>query len=197
MGSTRDARRLTVKRTRDGHRVPQVRMRPMAPGRRPVVLLLVVVLLAGAGFLLAPTLAPLAREGVDRLARAGVPGALAFIAAFVVASLLFLPAALLGIAAGAAYGVWLGSALSLVGGTLGAMASFLVARRWARRPLEAWAARSARMRALDAAFRTDGLRTAFLLRLSPLIPFNLLNYALGATALRARDATIACLAMIP
>src|SRR5262245_34543419 len=148
----------------------------MSQGRRLLVVAIAVAALAAAGAVAGPSLLPVARAGVERLSDAGVVGAVALLLAFVLASLLLVPGTIVGLAAGAAYGVPLGSALALAGATLGAMATFFVARRWARRPVAAWAARHPRLRALDEAFRSDGLRTAFLLRLSPLVPFNLLNY---------------------
>jgi uncharacterized membrane protein YdjX (TVP38/TMEM64 family) len=51
--------------------------------------------------------------------------------------------------------------------------------------------------AIDRAVSEEGLKIVFLLRLTPAVPFNLLNYALGLTRVRFVDYLIASVGMIP
>ena len=81
--------------------------------------------------------------------------------------------------------------------TLGAAAAFLVARHAARAVVERRLATSPRFAALDRAIAAEGRKIVFLLRLSPLFPFNLLNYALGVTRVRFADYLVASVGMIP
>src|SRR5204862_3899665 len=59
--------------------------------------------------------------------------------------------------------------------------AFLLGRTVVRNRVEERIASDARLRAIDRAVAENGFRVVFLLRLSPVVPFNLLNYALGAT----------------
>ena len=52
-------------------------------------------------------------------------------------------------------------------------------------------------RAIDRAVEREGLKIVLLLRLSPIFPFNLLNYALGLTGVRFTDYVIASIGMLP
>jgi uncharacterized membrane protein YdjX (TVP38/TMEM64 family) len=110
-----------------------------------------------------------------------------YVAAYVLACVLLVPGLILTLAAGFLFGLPLGIALASTGSVLGATAAFLVGRFFAR----GWAAeRIAEMpkfRALDSAARQDGFLIVFLSRLSPLFPFNLMNYGLGVTGVRLRD----------
>jgi uncharacterized membrane protein YdjX (TVP38/TMEM64 family) len=103
----------------------------------------------------------------------------AHIALFALATLLFVPGALFGLAGGALFGPLWGTALNLVGATLGATAAFLVGRYlaadWVRRRTGAPLAR------LIAGVEAEGWRFVAFARLVPLFPFNLVNYALGLT----------------
>src|SRR6185369_16922747 len=81
--------------------------------------------------------------------------------------------------------------------TLGASAAFLVARHLARDAVERRLAGNARFAALDRAIGAEGRKIVFLLRLSPVFPFTLLNYALGLTNVRFADYLLACVGMIP
>jgi uncharacterized membrane protein YdjX (TVP38/TMEM64 family) len=90
-----------------------------------------------------------------------------------------------------------GVALVVTGATLGASASFLIARHGARRAVARRLAREPRLAAIDRAVATDGRRIVFLLRLSPVFPFALLNYALGATQIAFRDFLIATIGILP
>ena len=74
-----------------------------------------------------------------------------------------------------------------VGATLGASAAFLVARYVARCAIERRIAGNPRFAAIDRAVGREGCKIVFLLRLSPVFPFNLLNYALGLTRVRFLD----------
>jgi uncharacterized membrane protein YdjX (TVP38/TMEM64 family) len=127
----------------------------------------------------------------------GVWGPVAFMAGYAAAAVAFVPGSLLSLAAGAIFGLARGTVFVFVGATLGAAAAFLVARYWARRWIEKKLEGKPRFRALDRAVAREGLRITFLLRLSPVFPFNLLNYALGLTRVRFRDYLIACLGMLP
>jgi uncharacterized membrane protein YdjX (TVP38/TMEM64 family) len=127
----------------------------------------------------------------------GVWGPLAFIAAYAVACVAFVPASLLTFGAGALFGLVKGTLFVLIGATLGATAAFLVARYVARDWIAARIQRDARFAAIDRAIAEQGRKVVFLLRLSPVIPFNVLNYALGLTQVRVADFVLASVGMIP
>jgi len=127
----------------------------------------------------------------------GAWGPLAFIAGYALAVVAFVPGSLLTLAGGAVFGLARGTAYVFVAATLGATLAFLVARHGARPWVEKRVAADPRFAAIDRAVAAQGGRIAFLLRLSPLFPFNLLNYALGLTRVRLRDYVLACAGMLP
>ncbi len=132
-----------------------------------------------------------------RLARLGPWGPVAFMALYVLAAITLAPAFFLTVAAGALFGVWKGSLIVFVGASLGASAVYglaapLAHSRWLER-----VTRDARVTAVRTAVRGEGVWVMFLLRLSPLVPYNLLNYALALSGVRFRDFVIALVGMIP
>ena len=137
---------------------------------------------------------PLFAEWVSDL---GVWGPAVFIAGYAGATVAFVPGSVLTLAAGAIFGIVRGVAYVLVGATLGASLAFLVARYIARGAIEQRLEGNDRFTAIDRAVGREGLKIVFLLRLSPVFPFNLLNYALGLTNVRFADYFVACLGMIP
>lgn len=140
------------------------------------------------------TLLPRVTATVESL---GVWGPVVFIVAYAVACVAFVPASLLTLGAGALFGVVRGTIFVFIGATLGALGAFLIARYLARDWVEARIRRDARFAAIDAAIAAQGRRVVFLLRLSPVIPFNVLNYALGLTKVRIGDYVIASAGMLP
>lgn len=137
---------------------------------------------------------PRVTAAVDGL---GAWGPVAFIAAYALACIAFVPASLLTLAAGALFGMMRGTIFVLVGATLGALGAFLIARYLARDWVAARISRDARFAAIDAAIAAQGRRVVFLLRLSPIVPFSVLNYALGLTKVRVMDFVIASAGMLP
>lgn len=137
---------------------------------------------------------PAARAWVESL---GAWGPVAFVGLYAAATVAFVPASLLTLAAGAIFGVPFGTALVWIAATLGASAAFLVARYLARTSIERRIEHDARFRAIDEAVADEGLKIVTLLRLSPVFPFNLLNYALGLTGVRFVDYCVASLGMLP
>lgn len=127
----------------------------------------------------------------------GFWGPLVFIGGYAVATVAFIPGSLLTLAAGAIFGLVRGTLFAIAGSTLGAIGAFLVARYGARTWVEKKLETKPRFRSIDKAVEQEGRKIVFLLRLSPIFPFNLLNYALGLTKVRLRDYAIACLGMIP
>ncbi|MBS0420969.1 MAG: TVP38/TMEM64 family protein [Proteobacteria bacterium] len=124
--------------------------------------------------------------------------ALAFIGLYVLATVGLVPGLILTLAAGALFGLWLGTLTVSAGSVLGATAAFVLgrtlARDWVRRRVEGWP----RIHALDRALGTRGFWIVLLTRLSPVFPFNLLNYTYGITAVRPRDFIVASwLGMLP
>ena len=114
--------------------------------------------------------------------RAGIWGPAIFMGVYTLATVLFLPGALLTLAGGALFGPVLGTLYSLTGATLGATLSFAIARYVA----SGWVARKAggwTRQVIDGVER-EGWRFVAFVRLVPLLPFNLLNYALGLTRIR-------------
>ncbi len=123
---------------------------------------------------------------------------LAFVAAYIIAAVLVVPGSILTLAAGFLFGLPKGIALVSVGSVLGAAAAFVVGRFLARDWVAERVTRLPRFRALDAATRQDGFMIVLLARLSPLFPFNLLNYGLGLTGVTLRDYFLATwIGMLP
>jgi uncharacterized membrane protein YdjX (TVP38/TMEM64 family) len=124
-------------------------------------------------------------------------GPAAYIAGYVVACIAFVPGAIPTMAAGALFGLGAGTVYAFVGETLGGIAAFLIARRIARPLVERRLEGTPTFMTLDRAVSRQGRRIVFLLRLSPLFPFNVLNYALGITGVRLLDYALASIAMLP
>ena len=110
---------------------------------------------------------------------------LVFLALHVVASLTFVPRSLLGFAAGMVFGGWWGLLWAALGSVIGAVAGFLLARYIHGGFFER--ARWARFTALLERAERGGWRVVTLIRLVPVIPHSLSNYALGLTRLKLRD----------
>lgn len=113
-----------------------------------------------------------------------IAGPGAFIAASVAAAVLFVPGSLIAMSAGYLFGFLPGIGLGLVAVSAGALAALLAGRLLVRGWAESRIAASARLRALDRAVEDRALLLATLTRLALVIPFNLLNYVFGATAIR-------------
>jgi uncharacterized membrane protein YdjX (TVP38/TMEM64 family)/rhodanese-related sulfurtransferase len=121
---------------------------------------------------------------------------LGHIALFAVATILFVPGAIFGLIGGALFGPLWGAVLNLIGATLGATAAFLVARYaaadWVRRKA------GGRLDRLIAGVEAEGWRFVAFVRLVPLFPFNLTNYALGLTRISLKHYVLASLVcMVP
>jgi uncharacterized membrane protein YdjX (TVP38/TMEM64 family) len=127
----------------------------------------------------------------------GVWGPAVFIFGYVVAAVAFVPASLLTLAAGAIFGLTRGAAYVFVAAVLASSIAFLIARHLARHAIERRVAGNPRFAAVDRAVGAQGRKIVFLLRMSPVFPFNLLNYGLGLTRVRFVDYVVASLGMIP
>ncbi len=127
----------------------------------------------------------------------GALAPVAYIACYTVALVAFVPASILTLAGGALFGFWHALAYALAGAYLGQSIAFLIGRYVARHAIERRLATMPRLRAIDRAVGSEARRIIFLLRLSPVVPFNVLNYALGATRIPLRDFNIGSAGMLP
>jgi uncharacterized membrane protein YdjX (TVP38/TMEM64 family) len=123
--------------------------------------------------------------------------ALVFIAAYAAACIAFIPGAVLTLVAGALFGLARGVPIVFIAAVIGSSAAFGIARTVARARVARWLARDPRAAAVAEAVAGQGLKIVLLLRLSPVVPFNVLNYALGASGIRYRDYVIGSLGMLP
>jgi uncharacterized membrane protein YdjX (TVP38/TMEM64 family) len=131
------------------------------------------------------------------LHRAGPWAPASFILAYAIACLAAVPASVLTLVAGALFGIVRGTLYVLIAATIGAIGAFLVTRHVARRAIERRLAGNPRLVVIDYAIGREGLKIATLLRLSPFVPFSLLNYALGLTPIRLRDYALAMIGIVP
>lgn len=127
----------------------------------------------------------------------GPIGAIAFIVIYIVAAVAFLPGSILTLGAGVVFDVVLGSVYVFIGATIGATLAFLAGRYLARGWVASKIAENAKFQAIDEAVGKEGLKIVLLTRLSPVFPFNLLNYAYGVTGVSLKDYVIGSLGMIP
>jgi uncharacterized membrane protein YdjX (TVP38/TMEM64 family) len=108
-----------------------------------------------------------------------------------------LPASLLGVAAGAIYGLVPGFVLAAGGTMAGALVAFFLSRSLFRPTVERRIATHPRLRDFDALIAQDGLRLVCLLRLSPVMPFSVTSYMLGLSSIDLRSYIIGTLASLP
>jgi uncharacterized membrane protein YdjX (TVP38/TMEM64 family) len=128
--------------------------------------------------------------------RLGLWGPLGFVGVYGLAPALFFPGAVLTLAGGALFGPFAGALLSLTGATVGATVAFLLARSLAADRVERRL--GPRMHAIQAGVEREGWRFVAFVRLVPVFPFNLLNYALGLTRVSVRTfAVTSFLTMAP
>jgi uncharacterized membrane protein YdjX (TVP38/TMEM64 family) len=127
----------------------------------------------------------------------GFIGAIAFILLYIVATVALLPGSILTLGSGVVFGVVLGSIYVFIGATLGATLAFLVgrylARGWIAKKIES----NQKFSAIDKAVGKEGFKIVLLTRLSPIFPFNLLNYAYGLTDVSLKDYFLGSVGMIP
>ncbi len=131
------------------------------------------------------------------IAGLGAIGPLAFIGIYIIATIVFLPGSILTLGAGVVFGVGLGTVYVFMGAMIGATAAFLVGRYLARSWVTQKIASNSKFRAIDQAVGQDGLRIVLLTRLSPVFPFNFLNYAFGLTGVSVKDYVLGSLGILP
>jgi uncharacterized membrane protein YdjX (TVP38/TMEM64 family) len=121
----------------------------------------------------------------------GTGGVAIYTLFYVAGVVLFFPGIILTAGAGLLYGVVVGTLIvspaSVSGATLAFLIARYVARDWVSRKLEKYP----NFTAIDRAIEKNGFKMILLLRLQPVVPFNLLNYALGLTRIRLRDYVLA------
>jgi uncharacterized membrane protein YdjX (TVP38/TMEM64 family) len=139
----------------------------------------------------------LLRSALEWVNGLGAMGAIAFIAIYTAATVAFFPGSILTLGAGVLFGVGWGSLYVFWGATLGATAAFLVGRYLARGWVSRKIAGNTKFHAIDEAVGREGLKIVLLTRLSPIFPFNLLNYAYGVTGVSLKDYVLASIGMIP
>ena len=147
--------------------------------RKLWILLGIFMLAAGLGLSQLP-LAQWAQSlsiGIEAL---GALGFLAFGLAYILAAVLLIPVWWLSITGGLAFGIW-GFVVVPISATLGASAAFLVSRYFARGRIREWLVHRPHYHAVDQAIGEEGWKVIVLLRLSPLVPYNLMNYFCGMT----------------
>lgn len=163
------------------------------PVTRLIVGLIVLALLVVAGRQAGAQLPAFARA-VNGL---GMWGPTVFIAGYVGAAVAFVPGSILTMAAGALFGLLHGTLYVFIASTTASALAFLIARYVARGAIERKLQGHARFAAIDRAVEARGRTIVLLLRLSPVFPYSLLNYALGLTRVRFRDYLVASVGTIP
>jgi len=127
----------------------------------------------------------------------GTLGPIAYITIYNLATLLFIPASLLTLKSGCLFGLFCGSIYVLIAATIGATLSFLVgrylSRDWVSRQMDKYP----KFKAIDLAVAKEGWKIVLLTRLSPVFPFNLLNYAFGVTQVSLKDYILGSFGIIP
>jgi uncharacterized membrane protein YdjX (TVP38/TMEM64 family) len=125
-------------------------------------------------------------------------GTVLFGAAYVPAVLLFVPGSLLTLAAGFLFGLVKGTVIVSLGSTAGAAAAFLVARNVAHHWVVRRLAGRPRLAAIGRAVEIEGFKIVLLTRLSPVFPYNALNYAFGLTSVPVEKYVLASwIGMLP
>lgn len=159
---------------------------------------LVLLFVLGMGI----SLAVIYRDSIDMFAmqnwieQSGTLAPLIFMFIYVLGTVFFLPGSVLTLAGGALFGPIWGVFYNLTAATIGAILSFLAARYLA----SDWVAKKSagRLKQLINGVEKEGWHFVAFVRLVPVFPFNLLNYALGLTKIKLLDYSLATyICMLP
>jgi uncharacterized membrane protein YdjX (TVP38/TMEM64 family) len=120
-----------------------------------------------------------------------------FVLVYALVTVLCIPTWALSVGGGVLFGVALGIPLVLGSAALGATLAFLLGRTLMRGAVERWVGAYPRLQAVDREIARRGWLVAALLRLSPLVPYNVLNYTLGLTSLSLGGYLVSLVAMLP
>ncbi len=112
-------------------------------------------------------------------------------AAYIPATILFIPGSALTLGGGAIFGVFWGTVAVSLGSTAGSTMAFIIGRFFARDWVTQKVEQNPKFKAIDAAVAQNGFRIVLLTRLSPLFPYNLLGYMYGITSVRWHDYVLA------
>lgn len=128
----------------------------------------------------------------------GTAGIIAFILLYILATVAFLPGSILTLGAGFVFGFLQAVVYVSIASTLGATAAFLLGRGLFRREISLRTGENPKFKAIDMAVAQEGWKIVMLTRLSPVFPFNLINYAYGLTAVSPRAYILASwIGMLP
>lgn len=158
------------------------------------------VLLVGAAFWLWSTggWQDRLKHALEAIQALGAWGPAVFILLYILATVFLIPGSALTLGAGAAFGLVHGCLYVSAGSTLGAIAAFLIGRHTARRHVVTRLGNHPRFAAMDRAVERNAGRIVLLTRLSPILPFTLLNYAFSLTRVPLRTYAVASwVGMIP
>jgi uncharacterized membrane protein YdjX (TVP38/TMEM64 family) len=146
---------------------------------------------------LAGILQNLLTQALTWVEQQGPTAPLAFILVYNLATVLLIPGSVLTLGSGILFGPVWGSIYVAIAATLGATIAFWIGRNFARGWVSRQIAKYPKFAAIDRAVAQEGFKIVALTRLSPLFPFNLLNYAFGITQVSLRDYVLGSIGMIP
>ena len=119
------------------------------------------------------------------LSQAGIWAPIVYIIVYIVATLLLIPSTALNLTGGALFGPWLGAFWTSLAAILAAIVAFVFTRSVGR---ETVAKRlRGKWHAMDAEVRQGGLFYMFAIRLLPLMPYGIVNFAAGLTSVTFKD----------
>jgi len=178
--------------------------------RRIKKIVLAVILIGFIGFVIADSLTnQYIKAGIDIFLKwienNPIPGVFAFMGVYFIATVLFIPGSILTLGSGfifanvfgLGFGVLLASLAVFIGASAGAIVAFLLGRYLLRDWVKTLTTKYPLFEAVDTALEDKGFRIMCLLRLSPIIPFNALNYIAGITAISLTAYAWAMIAILP
>lgn len=170
-------------------------------GGRGAVVKLVVLIAVIAGLFVAFRFLPVNEyltAFLEYVRALGAWGPVLLIVVYIIATVFMVPGSILSLGAGFVFGVVKGTIIISIASTLGAIAAFIAGRTLARGFVEQKAKENPSFGAIDRAVERSGFKIVLLTRLSPVFPFNLLNYLFSITNVRLRDYAIASwIGMLP
>jgi uncharacterized membrane protein YdjX (TVP38/TMEM64 family) len=119
------------------------------------------------------------------LNQAGIWAPIIYIILYTIATILILPSTALNLTGGAIFGPWLGTLWTSIAAIIAAVVAFAFTRTVGREMISQKLA--GRWQAMDAEMHQGGLFYIFAIRLLPIIPYGLVNFAAGLTSVRFRD----------